>query len=237
MGQLTSDLYLDPLSVKRMLSYLPKATDSTSQVAFLHLLSCATEMPSMYLRGEERDTLEGIAEAESLLVPHPIEVSNEEYARTWSAARYAARDLEYEEQEYYSALRNALMLSAWADESKEESIVSRFAVGPGDIRSRADIAEWLLYSLSRLAPEVSQKARRPLERLVVRVRYGVRDELVDLVSLPGVGRVRARALHALGFVDLKSVGAAEESALSKVHGIGPLRARQIKEAALRAYKG
>lgn len=237
MGQLTSDLYLDPLSVKRMLSYLEKATDTTSQVAFLHLISCATEMPGMYLRAEERETLEGVAEAENLLIPHPIEVSNEEYVRTWSASKHAIRDLQAEEDVYYAALRNALMLAAWADESKEESIVSRFTVGPGDIRSRADIAEWLLYSLSKLAPEVTHKARRPLERMMIRVRYGVREELVDLVSLPGIGRVRARALHALGFIGLKEVGAAAEADLSKVFGIGPVLAKRIKEAALKAYSG
>jgi helicase len=237
IGQLTSDLYLDPLSVKRMLSYLDRATDTTSPVAFLHLVSCATEMPGMYLRGEERETLEGVAEDEGLLVPHPIEVSNEEYVRAWSASKHAVRDLQSEEEVYYSALRNALMLSAWADESKEESIVSRFTVGPGDIRSRADIAEWLLYSLSRLAPEVTQKARRPLERMMIRVRYGVREELVDLVSLPRIGRVRARALHASGFIGLKEVGGASEADLAKVFGIGPATAKSIKEAALRAYSG
>jgi hypothetical protein len=42
----------------------------------------------------------------------------------------------------------------------------------------------------------------------VRVRYGAREELLDLVHLKGIGRARGRALFQAGFADREALRAA-----------------------------
>ncbi|PCN50664.1 hypothetical protein B6U99_03345 [Candidatus Geothermarchaeota archaeon ex4572_27] len=43
------------------------------------------------------------------------------------------------------------------------------------------------------------EAFRAFDKLSRRIRHGVKEELLDLVSIEGVGRIRARALYARGY--------------------------------------
>jgi replicative superfamily II helicase len=58
---------------------------------------------------------------------------------------------------------------------------------------------------------------------------GVREELIPLVSLKGVGRIRARALFSAGFVSIDALKRASPAQLSAVPTIGPETVRAIKE--------
>ena len=64
-----------------------------------------------------------------------------------------------------------------------------------------------------------------------RVEKGVREELVELTKLRGVGRVRARALYSFGFKTIKSIRDAPTERLALVDKIGPVTAQRIKEEA------
>jgi ATP-dependent DNA helicase len=69
----------------------------------------------------------------------------------------------------------------------------------------------------------------PLTELMVRVRYGVRRELLDLVKLRGVGRVRARSMFDHGVRSLDDVRAIEVGRLARVPKVGDALAKSIKE--------
>src|SRR5439155_1719193 len=81
----------------------------------------------------------------------------------------------------------------------EEEVTKKFGIGPGDIRRMTDQGEWLLYSMAELGRIFNKKKVRALTRLTTRVQYGVKEELLELISLKGVGRVRGRALFQRGF--------------------------------------
>jgi len=68
-----------------------------------------------------------------------------------------------------------------------------------------------------------------LTKLMTRMRYGVKDELLDLVELKGVGRVRARSLFKKGYGSRELLKAAAVYDIAKVVGIGDLLAQRIKE--------
>ncbi|MEE9223819.1 MAG: helix-hairpin-helix domain-containing protein, partial [Thermoplasmata archaeon] len=66
-----------------------------------------------------------------------------------------------------------------------------------------------------------------LTPLILRLRYGVKEELLNLISLKGIGRARARALYRS---DLTSVGDLKKVDINKlagIPGIGPTIARNI----------
>ncbi len=77
---------------------------------------------------------------------------------------------------------------------------------PGDLQSKRDIVDWLLYSLIELCKLLKwQNKLSDLERLRLRVEYGAREDLLPLLRLKGVGRVRARKLVASGIRTLEDV--------------------------------
>src|SRR3989454_2952330 len=59
--------------------------------------------------------------------------------------------------------------------------------------------------------------------------YGIKEELLELISLRGVGRVRGRALFQRGFKTLKDLQKANPSDLARIPTIGPTLAMKIKE--------
>jgi helicase len=88
----------------------------------------------------------------------------------------------------------------------------------------------LLYS----SYEIAKLLRREdlLQEIYIlrqRVKYGIKEELIPIISLEGVGRVRARALYSAGFKDIKSIRDASIEKLASVQKIGNALAKKIKE--------
>ncbi|MGI0055290.1 MAG: DEAD/DEAH box helicase [Thermoplasmata archaeon] len=188
-GQLTSELYLDPLSAIVLRNMLDRAPIGVGMFPLLAGIAAAPDLPPFFLkRGEEPDLLERFTnEAEELLVK-PEEPP-----------------LDLDLESYLATLKTASVLEAWIDERPIVEITDRFGIGAGDLRNKVEDAEWLLFGLSRLAGRFQRRLARPVDDLALRVRYGVPEELLDLVRLRGIGRVRARALYRAGFTDRETL--------------------------------
>jgi len=127
-----------------------------------------------------------------------------------------------------NALLKSLVLRAWVMEESENQIYMRYNAAPGDLHVLAEAAAWIARSAGQLALVTGREGLfRRFEELSKRLEHGVRAELLPLVSVPGVGRVRARVLYNAGLrrpEDLASVG---EEALSRLPTIGVETARRI----------
>jgi len=202
-GKRTSDLYIDPLSAVKMRDTLRKPRDD----AIFHLWSICTtpDMPKLYLRrGDYAWVEQKIEEAEFTF---PIE------------------DYDF----FLAEVKTAALLDDWIAERTEEEVTKKFGIGPGDVRRMTDQAEWLLYSMAELGRIFNKKKVRALTRLTIQVQYGVKEELLELISLRGVGRVRGRALHQRGFKSLRDLQKANPNDLARIPAIGPALAMKIKE--------
>jgi helicase len=121
---------------------------------------------------------------------------------------------EYEDvrfEEWLSALKTARLLEDWANEVDEDRITERYGVGPGDVRGKVETAEWLLGAAERLAGELDASAAVAVREAKKRVQYGVRDELLDLAGVRGVGRKRARRLFEAGIETRADLREADKS--------------------------
>jgi len=202
-GKRTSDLYIDPLSAVKMRDTLREPRDDP----IFHLWSICTtpDMPKLYLRrGDYAWVEQKIEEAEFTF---PIE------------------DYDF----FLAEVKTAALLDDWTAERTEEEVTKKFGIGPGDVRRMTDQAEWLLYSMAELGRIFNKKKVRALTRLTTRVQYGVKEELLELISLRGVGRVRGRALHQRGFKSLRDLQKANPNDLALIPAIGPNLAKKIKE--------
>ena len=131
--------------------------------------------------------------------------------------------------EFLSSVKTASMLDDWLEERSEEHITNKYNIGPGDIRNKVETGKWLIYSMHELARLFNKSQQKPLSKLISRIAYGVTDDLLELVSLSGIGRVRARSLFKHGYIDKEKLRAVDEKQLARIPSIGPVLAASIKE--------
>ncbi|HEX2106383.1 MAG TPA: DEAD/DEAH box helicase [Nitrososphaera sp.] len=129
----------------------------------------------------------------------------------------------------YDCSRSFWALCLWIEETSEEVLSDRIGVEPGDMHRIVEIANWLAYSLYEVAKLLRRGDLMPeLYNLRTRIRYGVKEELLPLVLLEGIGRVKARALYNAGFTDVPTIMKASEAKLASVPKIGPILAGKLK---------
>jgi len=120
---------------------------------------------------------------------------------------------EYEDRfdDWLSALKTARLLEDWASEDDEDEITDRYGIGPGDIRGKVETASWLLGAAESLVAELDVDAVPEIREARTRVEHGVREELVDLAGVRGVGRKRARRLYEAGIETRAALREADKS--------------------------
>ena len=65
--------------------------------------------------------------------------------------------------------------------------------------------------------------------MLTRLKYGVRQELLELVSLKGVGRAKARTLYDRGIRSKDDISRADAGTIAAMPRIGAALARSLKE--------
>ncbi|MEM3597386.1 MAG: ATP-dependent DNA helicase [Candidatus Hadarchaeum sp.] len=214
-GRRVSMLYIDPLSAVILRDGLRGAiSKAPTEIGLLHLVCHTPDMELLYLRQEDYAEMEAffLEHADDLLTSIPDGRSEPEKFESLLAE-----------------LKTARMLQSWINEMKEDDIHEMFGVGAGDIRRAADTAKWLLYSAHELSSLFRIKATlAPLRKLEQRIKYGIREELLELVQLRGIGRVRGRSLFHAGYRKLSDIERASEQELARVPYIGTEIARSIK---------
>lgn len=172
-------------------------------------------MYTLYLRKKDYDWIEETVEGmkDKFLLPIP-------------------EDIEYEF--FLSEVKTALLINDWMEEVEENDIVERYNVGPGDIRNRVDTAEWLVYSMREIARLFGSPMTEDLNHMVLRVKNGIKEELVPLVKLKGIGRKRARVLFNSGFKNVEAIRLASLKDIADIPLMGEVTAKSIKEQAERA---
>jgi helicase len=213
-GRRVSDLYIDPLSAVLLRESVQRAglREEVPEIAWLTATCTTPDLQTFFMRRSDYKQISELAEL------HRDDFLVEDV------------DDELEREEFLAEVKTASMFQDWILETSEDAISVKFGIGPGDIRAKVDNGRWLLYAGSEIArisgyPELAKQIR-DLER---RVSYGIREELLPLVSLRGVGRRRARSLHAKGFrkpSDLKEVNPGQ---LASIPGIGSILATNIIE--------
>ncbi len=212
-GLRTSRLYVDPMSALNLRNALMVLESDPhrkiSALGVLHILCTCPDMNPLYLR-----------RAESLTFTELYNNRKDDFLVEAPADPY---ELEF----FLSEIKTASLLDDWMEEMCEDEITKKYNVGPGDIRSRVELGGWLLYSMKELAKLFSISRVDPLEKMLMRMKQGIKEELSELVSIRDVGRVRGRALYNAGFTDRKELAKASYEQLIATRGIGKVLAEKI----------
>ena len=128
--------------------------------------------------------------------------------------------------------RSLLALDSWIGEATEAEIARSLDVEAGDMHRIVESAEWLARCMGQLARDLGQPGlAREIAALRTRIRYGVREDLLELVSVRDVGRVRARRLRRAGITGKAKLSSVSARKLAAIDGIGPALAAKLKSRA------
>jgi helicase len=205
-GKRTSLLYIDPktgIHFKKNLDYYNsnKINDGTN---FLHWICDSYDFyPKLTLRQNEIEYFERMFEKHKL-------------------SSYGLSNYDY-------SLKNLIILLEWIDESTEANLNEKIGVEPGDLYRMVETAYWLSYCLYEIAKLIGRKdLLAEINILRLRIRHGIKSELIPLIQLEGIGRIRARSLYKSGITNVTQIDKISESKLGSVPKIGVKLARKLK---------
>lgn len=213
LGKRVSELYIDPLTANVLINRMKLAeSQGTNDFGILYMISHTIEMlPLLSIRKSDIPKLNELLNLYEDFLP-------EKTPNPW--------DMEYEE--YLQSIKTAWMFKEWIEEASEEEILERFGVTPGELRTRLTNADWLLYSAYELGLLLNlRKVMKEIKKTRIRMEYGVKEELLPLVRLKGIGRVRARLLYNHGLDSISKLRKIPLESLEKI--IGKNLAKEIKE--------
>ena len=204
-GKKTSMLYIDPLTA----TYFRDSIENISQerkhtFGFLHMITnCEEFFPKFSLRQKDYETASLMIENNSSQLLEPISE--------------------------YDCSRSLLALQSWITESTELSLSDSLGIESGDVHRMTENANWLSYCLREISKHVERvDLLEELSDLRNRVVYGIREELLDLVRVKGIGRVRARILFKHGIKNLDDLRKIPVNKLAEIDKIGSTIADNIK---------
>jgi helicase len=207
-GRRVSDLYIDPLTAVKLRDALRNFKPGGSPFGLLHAVCSSPDMLTMYLKRSDYEWVEEVyatREGELLLPPGDLD----------------------EFDFYLAELKTACSIDDWIMEMEEDELLKKYGIGPGDLRNKMDVGEWLIYSMRELSNIFNKDAYPVLTELMVRIRYGVRPELLDLVRLRGVGRARARSLFNHGIRSVEDIQNVDPVRLARIPKIGDSVAKSL----------
>ena len=204
IGKRVAELYIDPLTAYFIITCLRNASDKrVDAFSFLQVISHTLEIRPMLKVGiREYDKIqEAMLELSDFLLEQEPSMYEPEY------------------EDFLNSVKTALMFNAWINEQDEEFLLEEFNIRPGELRTKLNIADWLLYATEEICKIMHyQSLIKEIVKLRLRMKYGVKEELLPLVRLENVGRVRARLLFRNRFRDIKDLKNADLTTLIQILG-------------------
>jgi helicase len=211
-GTLVSKLYIDPRSAAMIVSTL-REREIYTDLGLLQVICSTPDMPKLYVRNTDIAALSRMIDDHGedlwLSLPHDEEAA----------------------EAYYRALKTAMLLSDWTDELSDTKICERYSVGPGDIYGMVESVTWLLHASAELARMFASTFHPKVREYEICMKNGTRRELLPLIRLRGIGRVRARRLFNNRMTTPDEILAQGIEEVTKLLGLGV--AEQIFDQILR----
>ncbi|MCH9658220.1 DEAD/DEAH box helicase [archaeon] len=204
-GKKTSMLYIDPLTATYFRDLVENVSkERTHTFGYLHsITNCEEFFPKFSLRQKDYESASLMIENHSSELLEPISE--------------------------YDCSRSVLALQSWITESTELSLSDSLGIESGDMHRMTENADWLIYCLREISKHVERAdLLEELDDLRKRVVYGIREELLDLVKVKGIGRVRSRILYKHGIKNLDDLRKIPVSKLGDIDKIGSTIADNIK---------
>ncbi|MBU2496700.1 MAG: DEAD/DEAH box helicase [Nanoarchaeota archaeon] len=223
LGIRVSQLYIDPLSAHHLIKCIEQASveknnaRKLTEIGIMQAISETVEMkPLLNVKQSEYEEIqEELLKNEFNLYSRP----------------------DFVDEFYLSSFKTALMFEEWLNERGEDYLFEKYRIRPGELLVKVHNADWLLYSFEQLAILLGKKEiLSDIAKFRVRLKYGAKEELLNLIRLKDIGKVRGRILYNAGIRNIRDVKATSIEKLTQVLK-SRLLAENIKEQVKIREKG
>jgi len=207
LGILISKLYLDPLSADILVSELSENSE-TCDLALLQVICKTPDMRPLYLRKADYTWVDQFIKRHY----------NELHTTRAEKKREDYNDCDYEW--YLAEIKTAALLYEWINETPENDICTKYNIGEGDIRNLSETAQWIAHAAGEITRTLGYPQAEQMRQLTERITYGAHKELLPLIQIRDIGRVRARKLYNAGYKSAAQIANTTHAQLTKVIGPG-----------------
>lgn len=137
---------------------------------------------------------------------------------------------DYEDINLLEKITLAQMLKDWLNEVTENDIIERYGTTPGQLQEFINKAIWINHCTQELikTTKKSLKLYKEYSDLELRLKYGIKKELLPLVELRNIGRVRARKLFNSGITGIGDIKKNPEKFLQIIGRVGLEALKELK---------
>ncbi len=204
LGKRVSELYLDPATAYEFIKAMKRAeVQKVNDFSYIHMFSFTNELrPLLRVKVKEYDNYQevGALHENDMIIPIPT-------------------PFDYEYDNFMNSIKTASFFMDWVQEYDEEFLLEKYDIRPGEIRTKVDIADWLIYSSVEMGKLLDLKgACRELNVIRERLKHGAKEELLPLLRLRNIGRVRARKLFKNSIRNIKDLKNVDYSTLKQIIG-------------------
>ncbi|MHB8360906.1 MAG: helicase-related protein, partial [Thermoplasmataceae archaeon] len=205
-GQLVCNLYIDPESAIILKEFLE--SDYSPEKALLSI--CMTpDMTGFYV---SQDDVGGVS------------------------AFLESMDIQKYDEDTLKAGKTAMVILDWINETPIMEISEKYNIGAGDLEGKISSADWLSFALSRLSQKFRRDSMHEVDILNIRIKEGISSDIIPLIIIPGIGRVRARRLYNNGLKTLNEISESSISRISSITGFSTKLAETTISGARRLMK-
>jgi helicase len=137
---------------------------------------------------------------------------------------------DYEDISLLQKLQNIKLLNDWIQETDENTIIDEYNTTPGQIRNITSKAEWICHASIELLKHTNSNVFRLKDytNLLQRIKYGVKEELIQLVEIKNIGRVRARKLFNVSIKNANDIKNNPDKFITLIGKIGLESLKELK---------
>lgn len=137
---------------------------------------------------------------------------------------------DYEDLNLLEKITFSQMLKDWVSEISENDIIEKYGTTPGQLQEFINKAIWINHCAQELIKTTkgNLKTYKEYSDLEIRLKYGIKKELLSLVELKNIGRVRARKLFNSGITGIGDIKKNPEKFLQVVGRIGLETLKELK---------
>ncbi len=226
LGVRVAELYLDPYTARHLIKGLERyKSKQASYFTLIHLCaSCLELRPFLKVRSSEIDMIEEKIEIEkeSFLALPPSQYTA--YRKQETGDNDSGQDYDT----FMDTVKTAMLLESWTEEADEETLLEHYGTRPGELHAKLELIDWIVYATIEIARILGmKKEQNAFTKLRTRLKHGAKEELLPLLKLKGVGRVRARKMFGNGIKHVADIQRIDATSLAQL--VGKATAIQLKE--------
>lgn len=239
LGRRVSQLYIDPVSADIIIKGAIKSLGYPDYVPvmFIQLFCLVPDIRRIRLKKKDWEKINSLFdENRTKLLSDSDKLWNFDYEKN------------------IEAFKTALILLDWIEERPLLEIIANYELDLGDFQRLLETVKWLSYAAKELAKELIEIAKNKnktdfiymeslsnysqqdllilknyLTGIEIRLSEGIKEDLLRIIQLKGLGRVKARTLAKKGIKNQQKLADVSIELLLSLPGFGPKLVQSIKE--------